>query len=217
MNRIFDISMPLSADTPVWPGGERFKLSPVKNMRDHGVNESSICLNVHTGTHLDAPYHFFESGKRAGDIPLEIMVGIAVVIEYHGKSHITPDFLETVRFPAGCTKILFKTRNSSVATRLFTKDFTAVSAEAAEWIVQKGIRLVGIDYLSIQPIDEPDNRTHKLLLNNNVAILEGLCLKDVIPGVYTLVALPLKISDAEGVPVRAILIADDGGQTAVKE
>jgi arylformamidase len=173
------------------------------------VNESTLSFNTHTGTHLDVPYHFLESGTRAGEIPLKNLVGETLVVEYMGEGDITPDFLDRVALPSNCYKILFKTRNSLIRGTEFRKDFIALSAEGAEWVVNKGIELVGIDYLSIQRFGDAANRTHKILLQNKVLILEGLCLRDVGKGIYTLFALPLKVIEAEGAPVRAILIADN--------
>jgi arylformamidase len=209
MKKIFDISMPLTSDTPVWPTSDKFRVTWVKNLRDDGVNESTLSFNTHTGTHLDVPYHFLESGTRAGEIPLKNLVGETLVVEYMGEGDITPDFLDRVALPSSCYKILFKTRNSLIRGTEFRKDFIALSVEGAEWIVSKGIELVGIDYLSIQRFGDAANRTHKILLQNKVLILEGLCLRDVGKGIYTLFALPLNIIETEGAPVRAILIADN--------
>lgn len=209
MKKIIDISLPLTEDIPVWPTSEKFRITWLKNIRKNGVNESSLSFNTHTGTHLDVPYHFLETGKRVGEIPLKNLVGKTLVVEYTGEGDIAPDFLNTVAIPSGCNKILFKTLNSLIRDTKFRKDFIALSVEGAEWIVRKGIELVGIDYLTIQRFDDTANRTHKVLLQNNVLILEGLCLSDVGKGLYTLFALPLNIPDAEGSPVRAILVMEE--------
>ncbi len=200
--------MPLTRDTPVWPTSDKFRVTWVKTIKDNGVNESSLSFNTHTGTHLDVPYHYLESGTRAGEIPLMTLVGKALVVEYMGERSISADFLDSITLQDGCNKILFKTRNSLFRGTEFRKDFIALSADGAEWIARKGIELVGIDYLSIQNFGDEENRTHKILLQNNVLILEGLCLGNVEKGIYDLVALPLNIIETEGAPARVILMTD---------
>jgi len=210
--RIYDISLPLSERLPVWPASKRHHLIWKKTMEKNGVNESCFSLNTHSGTHIDVPYHFTDSGKRVGDIPLERLMGDALVIECREQKLITPEFLSGIDIPPGCTRMLFKTRNSFdniIEQERFREDYVALSPEGAEWIVRNNIDLVGIDYLSIQSFGEDGDRTHKTLLENEVLILEGLDLRKVNTGIYKLVALPLSIPEAEGAPVRAILIKED--------
>jgi arylformamidase len=207
--RIYDISLPVITNMPVWPGSQKFSLTWVKKEETDGVNESHISLNSHTGTHIDMPYHFMESGKRVGDILLNRLMGKAAVVEHFGAEAIGIDFLSTVTLPAGCTKLLFKTRNSSCYSSgqdKFREDYIALSPAGAEWFVRNGIDLVGIDSLSIQSFTDKENLVHKMLLGNNIIILEGLCLRDVSRGVYELIVLPLNIPEAEAAPARAILL-----------
>jgi arylformamidase len=213
VKRIYDISLQLSEHMPVWPASERYQLKWKKKISKDSVNESCLSLNTHTGTHIDMPYHFRDTGKRVGDIPLERLMGDALVVECPELKLITPEFLSGIDIPPGCTKILFKTLNSFdnyIEQEGFREDYVALSPEGAEWIVRNNIALVGIDYLSIQSFGEDGDRTHKTLLSNEVLILEGLDLRKVAGGVYMLVALPLSIPEAEGAPVRAILIREEG-------
>jgi arylformamidase len=209
---IYDISLPLSERTPVWPTSERYLLKWKKTMEKDGVNESCFSLNTHTGTHIDVPYHFRNSGNRVGDISLERLMGNALVVECCDQKLITPEFLSGIDVPPGCTRMLFKTRNSFdniIEQESFREDYVALNPEGAEWIVRNNFDLVGIDYLSIQSFGEDGDRTHKILLENDVLIIEGLDLRKVSRGVYALVALPLSIPEAEGAPVRAVLIKED--------
>lgn len=209
---IYDISITLSAETPTWPGSERFHLKWEKTIGEKGVNESSLRLNSHCGTHFDMPLHFHHEGRRIENIFLERCIGKALVIEYTGTEHIQPDFLNQIEIPSGCRKILFKTRNSyenMVVQNVFRNDHIALSPESAKWIVEKNIDLVGIDYLSIQSIEAEDNETHQILLAAETLILEGLDLRKIAGGLYMLVALPLNIPEAEAAPARAVLIEGD--------
>lgn len=207
-DRIFDISMPLGSDTPVWPGSEKFSLRWLKSLSQDGVNESALSLSSHTGTHIDFPAHFISGGRAAGDFHLDVLVGDVFVLDYPGESDIGVDFLESADIPQGCRRLIFKTQNSAMSCRdgTFTEDFVALSLEGAEWVAEAGVGLVGIDYLSIQRFGEEGDRTHKILLQNDIVILEGLCLGGVSGGTYELFALPLNVPEAEGAPARAILV-----------
>jgi arylformamidase len=207
---MYDISMPLTRHIPVWPGSEAFQMIWTKNFEQHGINESALSFNTHTGTHIDMPYHFLKNGKRMRDIPLDRFMGKAFIAEYKGDGDISQTFLERIPIPRDCSILLFKTKNSSydIGQGVFRKDYIALSPEGVEWIRAKGIRLVGIDSLSIQSFDDKSNETHKILLENDILILEGLNLKDIEEGIYTLIVLPLNIPEAEGSPARAILVEE---------
>jgi arylformamidase len=212
VKHIYDISVPLTEYLPVWPTSEKFNITWIKNIDEDGVNESHLSFNTHSGTHIDLPYHFLKSGKKTGDISLDRLIGKAIVLECHGDGNIGSELLSKITLPSGCRKLLFKTLNSIrylMEQKRFSEDYVALSLEGAEWVVKNGIDLVGIDYLSIQSFNDKDNRIHKTLLENNIVILEGLNLKDVGEGVYKLFVLPLNIPEAEGAPVRAILIKED--------
>jgi arylformamidase len=212
VKRIYDISIPLTEHLPVWPTSEKFNITWVKNIDEDDINESHLSFNTHSGTHIDLPYHFLKFGKKMGDISLDRLIGKALVLEYYGDRNIGPEHLNNITIPSGCTKLLFKTLNSVkylMEQNGFSEDYIALSLEGAEWVVNNGIDLVGIDYLSIQSFYDKDNQVHKTLLQNNVVILEGLNLKDVRNDLYELFVLPLNIPKAEGAPVRAILIKEN--------
>jgi rhamnosyltransferase len=206
--KVYDISRPCLTNDPVWPGSKPLDIEWLKNYADDGVNESSISLNSHSGTHIDMPYHLIPSGKRMKDLPLESMIGPALVIEYLGSESVNMEFLKKKMHSKKAKRILLKTMNSfdKLNNGTFNKNFVAITKECARWIVENGIKLVGIDGPSIQSFFDTDNSTHKTLLEANTAIVEGLDLSKVSEGIYTLVALPLNISETEGAPLRAVLI-----------
>jgi arylformamidase len=208
VTKLFDISLPLSADLPVWPGNAPFALEPVHRMAngDH-CNESGLRTNIHTGTHIDVPWHFFEDGCKTDAVALRQLIGPAEVVFVPGVRCITSEVLRSLNMPDGTKRLLFKTDNSKLwaeSVKEFQPDFVALTVDAAELLVAFGIELVGIDYLSIQLFDD-DARTHEILLRSGVVILEGLNLHDIAEGTYELVCLPLSIQGAEGAPARAIL------------
>ena len=205
--KFVDISKPLTETLSVWPGSQPFKIEKVKNYERDGVNESHFSMNIHTGTHIDAPYHFVRNGKKIHEIPLDQMIGRAFVIECMKCRAIDRHHLDSFKFPKGVSKLILKTPNSYRPDQCdqFFKDFAHITPDAAHWIVEKGFHLIGIDAPSIQGFFDDDNRTHEVLLENEVVILEGLNLSTVSSGLYQLIALPLNLSNTEGAPVRAIL------------
>jgi len=210
--KILDISVPLSAGLPVWPGDPRIVLERYRAIGDGSAsNDSRLACSVHAGTHVDAPGHFVENGSTVEQLPLDILMGRTWVAEALTADVITPDLLEDLDMPAGTTRLLFKTRNSSIwenPEQPFKTDFVALNADAATWIVDHGIRLVGIDYLSIQMFEDPEAPTHRILLKAGVIIVEGLNLRNVRPGSYRLICLPLKLAGSDGAPARAVLIEE---------
>jgi arylformamidase len=207
-----DISVPLSPGLPVWPGDPRIVLERYRVIGGGSVsNDSRLACSVHAGTHVDAPGHFIENGSTVEQLPLDILMGRTWVAEALTADVITPDLLEDLDMPAGTTRLLFKTRNSSIwenPEQPFKTDFVALNADAAAWIVDHGIRLVGIDYLSIQMFEDPEAPTHRILLKAGVIIVEGLNLRRIRPGSYRLICLPLKLAGSDGAPARAVLIEE---------
>lgn len=206
--KIIDISVPLSPTLPVWPGSRPLSITQTDSIKTGGVaNVTRIETGSHTGTHIDAPLHFVDDGKTTAEIPLEKLVGPCQVVELTGRPEITAAGLDALHLPHGTEKLLFKTDNSRLwddASHSFHEDFCALTSDAAQWVVDHGIHLVGIDYLSIQLYhDTPD--THVVLLSNEVVIVEGLDLRQVTPGDYRLICLPLKIEGVEGTLARAVL------------
>jgi arylformamidase len=162
----------------------------------------------HTGTHIDAPYHFVADGNTMDDVPLEMLIGPADVVDLAGVSQIDAATLAQLRIPDDCKRLLLKTKNSLYwerADTTFHRDYVGLLPDAAKWLIDQGIGLIGADYLGVHDFDHAVP-VHRTLLGANVVILEGLKLYDIAPGCYQLVCLPLKIAGADGAPARAVLI-----------
>ena len=209
MSTIIDLSPPVSPDLPVWPGDPSVRVTRVASLAaGDGFNLTELALSAHTGTHVDAPAHYLPGGAGADVLPLEALVGPARVVETGDAAIITAELLAGLAIPAETQRLLFRTRNSARGLILspdFHTDFAAISADGAQWLVDRGVKLVGMDYYSVAPYDDLA-RTHQILLQAGVVIVEGLNLTDVAPGGYQFVCLPLKLKDADGAPARAILI-----------
>lgn len=208
---IYDITLPLSENLPTWPGDPALSITRVSSLaKGDAANVSELTLSVHTGTHIDAPCHFEADGMGIDQIPLDILIGPCRVVEMTGlntRQEITLAHLRQLNLE-DVTRLLFKTGNSRRWIQkdpVFHKDFIALSTDGAAYLVDQGIKLVGIDALSIEKFDKPGHPTHHTLLRNNVVILEGLNLSPVPAGDYELIALPLKLQGADGAPTRAVL------------
>ena len=207
--KIYDISLPLSVSLPVWPGDPLPVIERFSKMEDgEDANVSRMEMGVHFGTHIDAPYHFVRNGSKVGDVPLDVLIGPAQVVEMPlDCDEITSEVLRDAELADGITRVLFKTRNSQHwlnGDTAFDKDFVSLSIDGARYLIEKGVSLVAIDYLSIASFDEPVP-THVALLENAVVVVENVDLSAVPAGIYELVCLPLNISGAEGAPARVVL------------
>ncbi len=172
------------------------------------VNVSKLTCDVHTGTHIETPLHFIPDGDSVTKIPLDILIGDAFVAYLPLVDVITPSDLAVLEIPIRTERLLLRTRNSKLweyGEGIFQDDYVALTPEAAQWIVNRGVKLLGVDYLSVELFGEQTSHTHITLLSAGVVILEGLNLSRVTPGIYELICLPLKLVDAEGAPARAIL------------
>ncbi len=205
----YDITVPVSNTMPVWPGDPKVRLERKKSIPQGDLcNLTALTMGVHSGTHIDAPLHVIDGGRTVDDMPLEVLVGPCRVIATDADPLIEKKHIEKIPL-AGCKRVLFKTRNSdfwknNVAS--FREDFVALGLSAADHLAEKGVALVGIDYLSIETYHaEVGNPVHNMLLKNNIMILEGVDLSAVPAGEYELVCLPMKLSGVEGAPVRALL------------
>jgi len=207
--KIYDLSVSLSSTMPTYPGDPAVSIEPVLQIaKGDAANVSRLSFGDHSGTHLDPPVHFIPGGKSVDQLDLNVLYGPARVVDLtRVEKAITADDLERAKLPRRAVRILFKTRNSDLWQRSgFQKDFVAFAWDAAQWIVDRGIKLVGIDYLSAESFGVSEPRTHRILLGAGVVIVEGLNLRNIAPGNYTLACLPLKIKDGDGGPARAILI-----------
>ena len=209
--KIYDITVPISPGMPVWPGDPSVILEQVSSM-DAGAhdNVSRLACGVHTGTHIDAPHHFLNDHRTVESLSLEVLTGPAQVIQIPDEVNlVTADVLEKAAIPSGTWRLLLKTRNSRLWERrqaAFATDFVGVAPDGAEWLVQAGVKLIGIDYLSIAPYKQ-GTPTHQVLLGPGIIILEGVDLSLVLPGSYDLYCLPLKLVGSDGAPARVILIS----------
>jgi arylformamidase len=208
--KIYDASLTVTPRMAIWPGNPGVEIERVKSLEQGGSsNVSRLSLGVHTGTHVDAPVHFLPNGADVTALPLDVLTGEAYVVHLPDVSAISAEVLERQPLPAGATRLLFRTRNSDLWARgdnEFSADFVALTEDAARWVVDHAIRLVGIDYLSIQRYKDGTD-THRILLGAGVVVVEGLNLAHIVPGRYDFYCLPLKLLGADGAPARAILIS----------
>ncbi|PKO05666.1 MAG: cyclase [Chloroflexi bacterium HGW-Chloroflexi-3] len=208
--KIFDVTMPIKNFMPVWPGDpqvENLLISSIEKGEE--VNVTCIQMSAHTGTHIDAPIHFIESGTAIEELKLTSLLGEVEVVEIDFQvSQIDAHTLRKLNRTQWPQRLIFKTNNSFLRLLdqdYFSRNFTALSPDAAEYLVKKGVNLVGIDYLSIAPFENGSD-THIVLLENNVIVVEGLNLADISPGIYDLIALPILLEGADGAPARVLLI-----------
>lgn len=207
--RTYDISLTISSDLPTWPGDPGIVLERTEKIEaGDNANVSRLDMGVHTGTHVDAPFHFLPDGSGVDQLQLKTLTGRAYVLDLPEVDLITAQVLEASNIPPRTRRVLFKTRNSEIWARgenAFQTEFVGLSADAAEYLVGRGVKLVGVDYLSVAPFKQ-SRPTHQILLAAGVVIVEGLDLTEVTQGRYTLYCLPLKLKDSDGAPARAILI-----------
>jgi arylformamidase len=203
---IFDISVPIREGMPVWPGDPDVHVRKTQALsRGDPANVSGLSMGTHTGTHVDAPSHFLEEGLSIDRIPLNLCVGPARVVEVPAPVAIGPADLQPLPV-RGCIRLLLKTRNSALWRREgFQEDFVYLTGEGATFLAAAGIRLLGIDYLSVEGYRVRGAPAHHTLLRAGVFLLEGLDLGAVPPGEYELLCLPLRLTGADGAPARALL------------
>mgnify|MGYP001560227284 CR=1 FL=1 len=206
---IIDISVPVNRAIPLWPNSSGLCLTRIANIgKKSVVNETHIEMNAHVGTHIDAPLHFIPKGTSIDKISLDVFIGEALVVYLPKVKEITARDLENLSLPKSIKRVLFKTSNSLLwdkKVKKFKQNYVGLTADAASWLAKRGVKLVGIDYLSIAKFSEAVP-VHKILLGKNIYIIESLNLTGVKPGTYKLICLPLKITNSEAAPVRAVLL-----------
>ena len=208
--RIIDVSLIITPGIPVWPGDAQVDLHRRTKIEDGAhANVSFFAASVHTGTHVDAPFHFLPNGGTVESLPLDALVGPVQVVQITSNVEvITAEVLEQLKIEPVVERILFKTSNSDLwknPEAPFNPHFVGIDESGAKFLVAHHVKLVGIDYLSIAPYKQ-SKPTHDVLLGAGVVIVEGLNLLDASAGKYTLYCLPLKLKGVDGAPARAILI-----------
>ena len=204
---IYDVSVPLRPGLPTYAGEPGPQLQHLKQIsRGDSANVTALSLGSHTGTHVDAPHHFLDGRSTVEAMSLGALLGPTQVIELTEPRHITAADLAASSIPSGTTRILLRTPNSRFWNDdEFHTDFVGLTGDAAEWLVERGFVLVGIDYLSIERFGSPEHEVHKILLEANVVIVEGLDLRSVTAGEYMMACAPLKVVGADGAPARVFL------------
>jgi arylformamidase len=204
---IYDVSMEIRPGMLVWPGDDGVELDRTAKLEDGAhSNLSRLRCGTHTGTHVDAPLHFLPGGKTVDALDLDALIGPAWIADLAGVQRIRDRDLEASGIPAGTERLLLKTDNSERLAREteFRADYAGLDASGAEWIVRRGIRLLGSDYLSIA-VRDLTSPVHRLLLEEEVILVEGLCLAGVPSGLCRFYCLPLKLKGAEGALARAVV------------
>ncbi|WP_103107616.1 arylformamidase [Brevibacillus reuszeri] len=202
--KLYDISRPLKRGMPTWPGDTPFQYEVSWPKSDSGsVNVGKLTMSIHTGTHVDAPFHFDDEGRKITDLDLNLYVGQAKLVDVAGRTSIGADDLANIDL-TGITRLLLRTSSWSDPDQ-FPESICYLRPDLAPFLAEKGIRLIGVDVPSVDPLDSKELPAHHGLHQNDIHILEGLWLGDVEPGIYELIALPLQIEEADGSPVRAVL------------
>jgi arylformamidase len=201
-----DISLPLHTGIPGFPAEPAFALFPIKRIADgENDNVSAISMSLHSGTHLDMPWHFLEAGAKSEMLDLRLLNGPAQVVEVVDPVSVKLEHLRTLDLNS-TERLVIRTRNSQLYEKpTFTTDFVYIEPEAAQFIAESGVKLLGFDYLSIEKYGDKQAPAHKALLSVGTLILEGLNLSEVAAGDYVLRCLPLRIVGAEALPARALL------------
>lgn len=209
LSYIRDISTPLREGFPVWPGHEPLTMTcPQTHETGHGVQLTHLSIGAHTGTHLDAPRHFIPGGGLVTGLDLKALIGPAQVVHYPGDGPIPAEFFTSCDLPDPCPRLLLRCDHNSGRLHnqdTFFEDYAAVTPEAARWLVERGVKLIGTDYLSIGPFHRDNPEVHVTLLGSGMIIVEGLDLRDIDAGEYTLVCLPVALP-CDGAPCRAVLL-----------
>ncbi|MBX7259568.1 MAG: cyclase family protein [Candidatus Hydrogenedentes bacterium] len=199
-----DVTIPMRDGMTVWPGDPAFVFSPLSRIAEGAsCNVSALAMSTHTGTHVDAPWHFEDNGARLDQVDTSIFFGEALLLDVPHADLIREEHLGEAPLPP---RVLIKTRNSEYPPNApFQKDYVALAPDAAQRLVDDRVRLVGVDYLSVAPFKQPGQDTHHILLRNNVFVVEGLVLSPFVTRTYQFVVLPLPLIGADGSPCRAFI------------
>jgi arylformamidase len=204
--RLLDVSVPLTAGVPTYPGNPPFDLEPIKRIAEGGSsNVSRVSMGTHTATHVDAPRHFFDSGAGVDELPLDLLIGRARVVEILHRGGIGQEDLAAAGLREDL-RVLLKTANSALwNSSEFHQDYAHLTEAGAQYLVAQGVKLIGIDYLSVEQFKKAGAPAHRALLSAGVVVIEGLNLSEADAGMYELYCLPLRIAGADGAPARVVL------------
>ena len=204
--KLIDVSVPLDNRLATYPSNTPFTIEAIKRIaKGDTANLSSLHLSAHSGTHVDAPRHFYDGGLGTDALPLEMLVGRARVIEVTSRKGITAEDLAGANITED-VRVLIKTVNSRMwGSAEFHADYVGVTESAARFLVEHGIKVVGVDYLSVEEFRKPGAPAHHVLLGAGTIVIEGLNLRDVDPGVYEMYCLPLRVVGSDGAPARVVL------------
>ena len=204
--KLLDVSVPLAAGMPAYPGNPDFELQPIKRIANgESSNVSRMIIGTHTGTHLDAPKHFFDEGGGVDTLSLDLLIGRARVVEITRRGGIGPEDFAAAGLREDL-RVLLKTPNSRLwNSTAFHEDYAHVTEAGARYLVEQGVKVIGIDYLSIEQFRKAGAPAHRTLLSNGVIIIEGLNLAEAEAGMYEMYCLPLAVSGGDGAPARVVL------------
>lgn len=204
--KLIDVSVPIDSHLATYPGDTPFTLQAIKRCaRGDSANLSTLHMSAHTGTHVDAPRHFFDDGGGVETLPLEILCGRTRIIELTTRRSVTAEDLAPFDLSED-VRLLLKTHNSRLwGTPEFHTDFIGVTEGGARFLVDRGVKVLGIDYLSVEDYETPGAPAHHVLLGGGTIVIEGLNLRDVEPGIYEMFCLPLPVVGSDGAPARVVL------------
>ena len=205
--RLVDVSVLLAPGLATYPGNPEFQISAVNRIADGDIaNNSKLVMGTHTGTHVDAPLHFFDGRPGVDAMPLELLIGRARVIDLPHRGGITEQHLAAAGLREDL-RVLLRTPNSALwnTSDGFHTDYTYLTEGGAKFLVSQGVKVVGVDYLSVEQFQKPGAPAHKALLGNDVIIIEGLNLTDAEAGQYDMYCLPLRLANGDGAPARVVL------------
>lgn len=206
--KVYDVSMSIRGGMVTWPGEEPVKVERTRSMESGDrLNLTRLEMGAHTGTHIDAPSHFVDGAAGVDSISPSILVGPALVVEIRGVRQIGQEALEEARLSDGVKRVLLKTDNVDLANRdQFDESFSYITPDGARYLLDRGIKVLGVDYLSVAEYGKGEE-VHRALLTEGVVIIEGLDMRGVPPGIYQMAALPLKIAGCDGAPARVVLFS----------
>jgi arylformamidase len=205
--RLIDVSVLLRPGLPTYPGNQPFEFEAVKRIANgDSANVSKVLMGTHSGTHVDAPRHFFDDGPGVDALPLDLLMGRTRVIDVPVRGGITEQHLASAGLREDL-RVLLRTPNSALwnTDDGFHEDYTYIAENGARYLVEQGVKVVGVDYLSVEQFRKPGAPAHHALLGGGVVIIEGLDLSEAEAGAYEMYCLPLRIEGSDGAPARVVL------------